>query len=161
MRRARKEGRWMASAPIGYINKSTEDGRKFITPKEPAASIIRWAFEEIAKGQFVADQIRKEATKKGLKCSRSNFWNAIRSPVYCGKILIPKFKEEEPLIVEGQHEPIISESLFDEVRDMISGRKRNKRTAAARKEEQTYTTITTVLPNAEPGTRLLKQMSYL
>lgn len=85
MRRARKEGRWMASAPIGYINKSTEGGRKFITPKEPAASIIRWAFEEIAKGQFAADQIRKEATKKWLKCSRSNFWSAIRPPCIVGK----------------------------------------------------------------------------
>lgn len=76
MRRAKKEGRWMATAPIGYANKITEDGRKFIAPK---ATILRWAFEEIAKGHFTADQIRKEAIKKGLKCSRSNFWNIIRT----------------------------------------------------------------------------------
>lgn len=55
-------------------------------------------------------------SKQFLECNQA--------PVYCGKILIPKFKEEEPLIVEGQHEPIISESLFDEVRDVISGRKK-------------------------------------
>lgn len=30
MRRARKEGRWMASAPVGYKNKTTEDNRKTI-----------------------------------------------------------------------------------------------------------------------------------
>jgi site-specific DNA recombinase len=35
MRRARKEGRWMSSAPIGYVNKTTEDGRKYIALKEP------------------------------------------------------------------------------------------------------------------------------
>lgn len=33
MRRARKEGRWMGPAPIGYINRTKEDGRKYIAPK--------------------------------------------------------------------------------------------------------------------------------
>ena len=128
MRRAKKEGRWMATAPIGYINKTTDNGRKYIAPKEPEASIIKWAFEEIANSQFAADQIRKEANKRGLKCSRANFWNAIRNPVYCGKISIPKFKDEEPVLVQGQHEPIISESLFYEVQDVLEGRKRKIRT---------------------------------
>jgi site-specific DNA recombinase len=41
MRRARKEGRWMASAPIGYKNSITENGKKMIIPKEPEASIIK------------------------------------------------------------------------------------------------------------------------
>jgi DNA invertase Pin-like site-specific DNA recombinase len=44
MRRAKKEGRWMATAPIGYINKTTDSGRKYIAPKEPEAGIIKWAF---------------------------------------------------------------------------------------------------------------------
>jgi site-specific DNA recombinase len=41
MRRARKEGRWMASAPIGYKNSINENGKKMIIPKEPEASIIK------------------------------------------------------------------------------------------------------------------------
>lgn len=28
MRRAKKEGRWMGSAPVGYVNKISEAGRK-------------------------------------------------------------------------------------------------------------------------------------
>jgi hypothetical protein len=44
MRRARKEGRWMGPAPYGYANKVTEDGRKYIAPKEPQAEVIQWAF---------------------------------------------------------------------------------------------------------------------
>lgn len=28
----------------------------------------------------------------------------IRNPVYCGKIQIPNFKDEDPIIVNGQHE---------------------------------------------------------
>lgn len=124
MRRAKKEGRWMATAPIGYVNKTNENGRKYIEPKEPEASIFRWAFAEIAKGQFNTEQIFKEAKKKGLGCVRSNFWFSLRNPVYCGKIRIPKFKDEEEYLVDGQHEPIISEALFYQVQDVLDGRAR-------------------------------------
>lgn len=128
MRRAKKEGRWMATAPIGYKNRITEDGRKYIAPKEPEASLLKWAFQEIAKGHFAAEQVRREANKKGLKCSRANFWTVIRNPVYCGKIVIPKYKDEESQLVQGQHEPIISEALFYEVQAVLEGKKRKTRT---------------------------------
>ncbi len=129
MRRAKKEGRWMGSAPIGYINKTNDQGRKYIAPHEPEAMIIKWAFEELANGYFAADQIRKEANKRGLKCSRANFWRAIRNPVYCGKIPVAQYKDEEKISVQGQHESIISEALFYEVQDVLLGRKRRERHA--------------------------------
>ncbi len=127
MRRAKKEGRWMGTAPVGYANKTDDQGRKFIAPKEPEASIMKWAFQELANGVYAADQIRKEANKRGLKCGRANFWNVIRNPVYCGKISIISFKDEERAVVQGQHEPIISEALYYEVQEVLSGRKRNER----------------------------------
>src|ERR1051325_4013373 len=68
MRRAKKEGRWMGTAPLGYINKISEDGHKFIAPKEPEASLLKWAFQQLANGTLAADQVRKEVNKKGLKC---------------------------------------------------------------------------------------------
>lgn len=49
MRRAKKEGRWMSSAPIGYVNRTSETVRKYIAPKEPEASLLKWAFKELAK----------------------------------------------------------------------------------------------------------------
>src|SRR5665213_993783 len=119
MRRAKKEGRWMGTAPVGYINKIDEHGRKFITPKEPEASIMKWAFQELGNGVFAADQIRKEINNQGLKCSRGNFWSVIRNPVYCGKIQVTQYKDEEKIIVQGQHEGIISEALFYEVQDVF------------------------------------------
>lgn len=90
MRRARKEGRWMGTAPVGYTNKTAEDGRKYIALQEPSAGIMRWVFEEIATGRFNTEQIWKLALKKGLKCSKNNFWVAIRNPIYMGKIAIEK-----------------------------------------------------------------------
>ena len=122
MRRARKEGRYMGLAPVGYINKTREDGNKYIRPEEPAASILKWAFEKIAKGIFNTEQIYRMAAKKGLKYSKNNFWFAIRNPLYCGKIFIPKYKDEESRFVKGQHEPIISKALFYLVQDVLDGR---------------------------------------
>lgn len=117
----------MGTAPVGYSNKTDQNGRKFITPKEPDASLIKWAFQELANGTLAADHIRREVNKKGLKCSRSNFWTAVRNPIFCGKIFIPKFKEDESRIVQGQHEALISEALFYEVQDVLDGKKRKER----------------------------------
>jgi site-specific DNA recombinase len=128
MRRAKKEGRWMGRAPIGYINKVTENGRKFILPNEPEAGIMRWVFNTLASGQYTVEQIYKEAKSKGIRLARSNFWMSLRNPIYCGKILIKSFKDEAICIVPGVHEPIISESMFYDVQDYLDGKKKNFRT---------------------------------
>ena len=39
--KAKKEGRYMGLAPIGYINISMPDGRKTIIPREPEAILVR------------------------------------------------------------------------------------------------------------------------
>ena len=46
---------------------------------------------------------------------------------YC-KILIEQFKDEPAHLVEGQHEPLISEPLFKKVQLILDGNKRAKRT---------------------------------
>ena len=127
MRRARKEGRYMGLAPIGYANKIDEAGRKYIAPKEPLAGILRWAFNQIAEGTYNTEQTFKIAKEKGFTGVKSLFWFAIRNPVYCGKIFIPKYKDEESRFVKGLHEPIISEALYYQVQDVLDGRKRHYR----------------------------------
>lgn len=124
MRRAKKEGRWMATAPLGYKNKTSESGKKQIVVDETKGALMIWAFNEIAKGILAADQVRKEMNKKGVKCSSSNFWRAIRNPVYYGKIFIPKHKDEDADLVQGEHEPLITEALFFQVQDVLDGNKR-------------------------------------
>ncbi|MEO6230288.1 MAG: hypothetical protein ABIP10_09190 [Ferruginibacter sp.] len=49
MRKAKKEGRWMRAARLGYANKITEDGKKYITSVEPA-SIMKRVFEKLNEG---------------------------------------------------------------------------------------------------------------
>lgn len=127
MRRAKKEGRYMGLAPVGYKNKTDEQGNKYIAPKEPDASIVTWAFEELSKGTFSTEQVWKKSKEKGLKCSKNAFWQLIRNPIYYGKIFLPKFKDEESCFIEGQHQPIISEKLFETVQEILDGRGRTYR----------------------------------
>ena len=128
MRKAKKEGRWMGVAPIGYANKITEDGKKYIAPFEPEASIMKWVFDTLAEGNLNVEQIMKEAFKKGITTCRSNFWNLLRNPVFCGRIYISGYKDEAPRHVQGLHQPIISESLFYDIQDYLDGKKKTYRT---------------------------------
>ncbi|WP_158991774.1 recombinase family protein [Mucilaginibacter sp. L196] len=124
MRRARKEGRYLTTGPYGYINRTTEGGKKMIVPVESKASIVQWAFEQVARQRYHIDEIRREVNSKGLNCSKSNFYTLLRNPVYCGKIVVPAYRDEEMQLVQGQHDAIISESLFYEVQDILNGKKR-------------------------------------
>lgn len=134
MRRAKKEGRWMGPAPVGYVNKITEDGRKYIAPKEPEAGIMKWVFHAMATGHYQVEQLYKEAKIKGIRCCRSHFWNLLRNPVYCGKIYLSAYKDEESRHVHGLHEPVISEALFYEVQQLLDGKKKDYRTQVGGKE---------------------------
>ncbi|TWI20297.1 recombinase family protein [Sphingobacterium siyangense] len=135
MRRAKKEGRYMGLAPLGYKNKIDDGGNKYITPKEPDTSILQWAFQQLSEGVYNTEQIWKKSKEKGLKCCKNTFWQVIRNPVYCGKIFIPAFKDEESYFVEGQHEGIISDDLFYRVQDILDGRGRKYRTKMETRDE--------------------------
>lgn len=128
MRRARKEGRWPGLAPVGYTNLTSENGRKYIAPNGEQAQLMEWAFKEIAKGKYSTEQIFKQAVENGLICSKNNFLRSVRNPIYCGDIIVPKYKDEEARLVKGLHEPIISSSLFLDVQDILNGKKRTFKT---------------------------------
>ena len=125
MRRAKKEGRYMGLAPVGYINKTDEGGRKYIAPEEPLASVVRWSFEQVAEAILNTEQVYKMAKAKGFKGAKSLFWTCITNPVYCGKIFLEKNHDEEAQFIKAKHEPIISEELYYMVQDVLHGRKRN------------------------------------
>lgn len=135
MRRAKKEGRWMATAPKGYKNVRI-DNKPTIVPSDDAKH-IQWIFHEINKGVLAPDQIRKAANKKGLEVSRSYFWTMIRNPIYCGRISIPAYKEEEAHYVKSVHETLVSEELFYNVQDILNGKKRMTVASTKQKDELT------------------------
>jgi len=83
----------MATAPKGYKNVRIHN-RPTIVPNDHARH-VKWVFEEINEGVLAPYQIRKGVNKKGFKVSRSYFRTMIRNPLYCGRIFIPAYKEEE------------------------------------------------------------------
>ncbi len=126
MRQAKKEGRWMGTAPPGYINKVNEDGKKYIAISEPQATYIKWAFKKIVDGPYCTKEVWKMAREQGLSCSLNSFWNALRNVCYYGKIKISAYNNEESYLVQGTHEPLISESLFYDIQDLLNGRQRGQ-----------------------------------
>ena len=123
MRRAMKEGRWMANAPVGYKNARDEkDGAIIILG--PQAPLVRKAFQEMATGVYCMEEVRKRLYKEGLKCGRAQFPNLLQNRVYIGKIFMSAFKDEDDQIVQGLHEPLIDEETFYRVQDILKGRKK-------------------------------------
>jgi site-specific DNA recombinase len=122
--KAKQEGKWMGKAPLGYQNRQSAAGRKYIELKEPEASLLRTAFEMIARDEYSINYIYKMIVSAGLKCSRSNFSTLIKNPVYCGHIIIPEFEIEKRYVLDGIHERLISILLFEKVQEVLNRRRK-------------------------------------
>ncbi|MBC6112879.1 recombinase family protein [Pedobacter fastidiosus] len=129
IRQAKKEGRWTGPAPLGYINRTHLDGKKFITPKHPESELIKWIFSQIEKDTFSCEETFRMAIRKGLKCSKNNFYHLIKNPVYYGKVIVPKYRDEEMILVTGNHDPLIEKKQFWNVQDILSKKARKKGTS--------------------------------
>src|ERR1700712_5546369 len=57
LRRAKKEGGGVSQATFGYVNRHDEGGKKYIAVNPPQAEIMRWIFEELAKGLYSSEQV--------------------------------------------------------------------------------------------------------
>jgi len=124
MRRAKLMGRHPNRAPIGYINMTAPDGRKYIIPNESEAAIIKWAFEQLSKNAYSMEEVRRMVNAKGLQCSRSHFWKILHNPIYCGHISLFTKGIEERQWVKGIHQPLISEDLFNDVQNVINTKRK-------------------------------------
>lgn len=58
--------------------------------------------------------------------SRTQFWRFLRNPAYIGKIQIKAYLEEEEQLVDGIHEGIISNDLFEKVQRVLDGKSKVK-----------------------------------
>ena len=135
MRRALKNGQWANLAPIGYANKR-DDSNKPIVLFDDNATLVKYAFETFATGQYPIDVTRKMLNEKGLKITRNAFWSMLRNPFYVGKIIVPAYKDEESMIVKGNHQPLISMELFNDVQDVLLGRKKIGMPARRTKQDE-------------------------
>ncbi len=143
-----RQGGWNGGfAPYGY---DLVDGRLVIAEDE--VEPIKLIFEMYAKDNYGIEKIAKELNLKEIKkkkrqngqlelWSRSTIKNILDNPVYAGKIAYGRRSNEkikgtrneykrvyknEYILEEGQHEPIITEELWNLTYDKRSKAAKNK-----------------------------------
>lgn len=107
-----KDGHWCGPAPVGYqwIN-----GKIVLEPKK--AALIKKAFKWKHECPSISFQeIKRRLKKLGLDLPNSTMTRMMRNPFYCG-IIVNKALEGE--FVEGNHQPIISKTVFLEVNQIV------------------------------------------
>ena len=115
-----KEGRHLHLAPIGYFN--GENGSGLQVDRERAA-LVRQAFEWVATRSYSLEDILKRLKLLGLTTRRANRpinrqtqSRMLRNPIYAGWVVSKDIK------ARGQHEPIVSQELFDAAQDALNGK---------------------------------------
>jgi len=133
IRSAWKSGRWVGTAPRGYLNSRDGSNKPLIVPNPKLVPAILRMFELAARG-MAQYRIRHEIKDLGLTYSRNGIAIALRNPMYISKILIPS-GEDNPsaFLVNAIHEPIIAEDLFYKVQDVLN-KKISKRSAPKNKK---------------------------
>jgi DNA invertase Pin-like site-specific DNA recombinase len=123
MKAAVKAGRFIWVSPVGYINALNGSG-SVIKPDPQRAPLVKKGFELVAAGGCSADEALRTVnalgltTRKNRPVPRQTWFKILRNPLYAGWV------QSGELLVQGVHEPIIRQELFDRVQDVLTGRSR-------------------------------------
>lgn len=126
-----RRGEAMGTAPFGYTVKE-----KILVPNENA-DVVRYIFAQYAAG-VGCRAIAQELSEKHVKTRRGNLpdnrWvkYILENPVYIGKIRWSSnghanysrngYQNENVIIVEGKHQPIIDQKTWDAVQTRLNER---------------------------------------
>lgn len=144
MKESALRGKRMSCAPYGYV---LQNGELIVEPTE--AETIKYFFSQMAIEENSVRTITYAVNQMGIRTKSGRKWEdrsvryVLQNPVYIGKIrwnyathggrpnATHVNPEEDWIIADGKHEPIISEELFNIVQEKIKrrSRKRTKRVA--------------------------------
>ncbi len=116
-----RNGEWITRAPFGYKNVTLSTGKKIIEVDAEEAPFVVKMFELYATGLYSFQTISNKMTELGLKNSLgdpigpSRVELTLKNPFYFG---LMKVKGE---LYPHKYPPLISESLFDQVQDVMAG----------------------------------------
>lgn len=115
-----RQGYYPGKAPLGYKNAIRKE-RKIIIPDPETAPIIKMMFEMYATGQYSQLELCEIMYEKGLRGNRSK---SVLSPQTLTGIfnntLYYGWMKWGGLEGEGNHKPIITKSLFDQVQHTLA-----------------------------------------
>ena len=122
-----QQGFWPTSAPMGYLNTRSAEGKKIIEVDTTRAPIVRKLFEWYVTGNYSIGQLRQMARAEGL-VSRvtsgpvgiAQIHNILRNRLYTGEY------EWNGCVIKGRHEPIVSYDLWERVQLRLEDRGNRK-----------------------------------
>ncbi|SED13024.1 recombinase family protein [Paenibacillus sp. GP183] len=138
MKQRARQGKWNGGTVLGYdvVEVPTLRGKESVLKINPIeAELVRKIFGMYASGQglrSIANQLNHEGykTKPGKDFSAVSIKTIINNPVYVGKIrynVRENWSEKRrsgtnphPIIADGDHEPIISQDLWEAVQALFS-----------------------------------------
>lgn len=123
--RRAEAGKWngnKGNPPTGYLY-STETGSLLPDPAtaDTVRQVFRWYTEEKLGTRSIARRLNVNHVPKGLRSDAA--WHEtviskiLANPIYCGQIKVAKGT------VKGQHEPLISDELFQQAHELIQARR--------------------------------------
>jgi DNA invertase Pin-like site-specific DNA recombinase len=118
-----RRGEWPVKAPIGYKNVKDEKGHSKVVEDKNTSYLIKQMFKLYATGQYSLGSLSEEMGKRGLKTKRGKLLSKeqikriLQNKFYIGKMVM--WNEE----VEGRHKPLINETLFNQVQNILAERK--------------------------------------
>ena len=137
-----QQGYLMGKAPIGYLNRQV-NGHGIIVKDETNAPHIMKIFSLYGSGQYTMKSISFEVFKDGF-CDKNGkpypvrkIEHILKNIVYTGKIKYGKNEDGSDRIIQGKHEPIISQSLFRKVEAL----RRNDGQPYATHTDKTYSKL--------------------
>lgn len=127
-----KRGEYQSTPPFGY---AIQEKKLKIVPEE--AKIIKLIFEKYVYESESFFSIAKLINHMGIRTKRGNrFENRnieyiLNNPIYAGKVrwnpdgkTCDQYKERKLIIVDGQHQPIISWQLYDQAQKKLARHKK-------------------------------------
>ena len=123
-------GGTVSRAKLGYLNTRAEhDGRLYntITVDEQRAELVTKTFELYATGDYSISRLEATMADLGLTTRASARWpeqavstsklhRMLSDPYYAGWV------RADGKLVEGRHQPLVSQELFDRVQDVLAAR---------------------------------------
>lgn len=118
---AAKSGRYIAKAPIGYINERDSQNKPIITIDAEKGELIKKVFHLYLTGMPIIDIQRLMNAPLKLK-GNSAIKRILTNHVYAGLIKVPSYYDEPEGIVKGIHDGLVDKDAFFSIQDLLNGK---------------------------------------
>ena len=113
-----RSGELITKPPIGYEKRILVKDGPALCFIDERGKLIRQAFLWAAEGNVTQTEIITRLANMGLKLSSPQLSRILRNPFYCGLITNKLLNEGE--MIQGKHEPLISEKIFLKVNGILA-----------------------------------------